>query len=80
MRCTLRAAALLVGLMALGCHHEKYNMRPKKVEEYILPPNEKRYNEPDTAPFRPQRQPKEEPNAASRPGKGGSGGMGPGGF
>ncbi len=69
--------ALVVACAATGCYHDKYNVNGPKVEEYHLPPNEKRYNEPDTATYRaPPIQKKEE--TLSNRGRGGAGG--PGGF
>ena len=77
MRGTLRAFGLFVVLTAFGCHHDKYNLNTKFPEEAILPPNEKRYNEPDTASYRKPPAPKEEKNMMNRPGSGGvPGGVG----
>jgi hypothetical protein len=79
MRGTLRAVALAAGLSAAtGCHHDKHAVKPPEVEEYFLPPDEKRYNEPDTAPYRKPPPPKDEKTLLGRPGGGGLGG--PGGF
>jgi hypothetical protein len=83
MRGTFGAIGLAIGLLAvgLGCHHDKYNMKPPKVEEYQLPPDEKRYNQPDTAPYKKPPPAKEVKTLLGRPGGGGfSGGGGPGGF
>jgi hypothetical protein len=52
----MRARALvglIVALAALGCYHDKYNVNGPKREDYTLPPDEPRYNLPDTATFRP---------------------------
>jgi hypothetical protein len=74
---SFRALVLFVGLLALGCHHDKYHMTPPKVEEYSLPPDEPRYNLPDTAGYRKPAPKKEEktlmggPDNAMRPGVGG---------
>lgn len=77
MRGTLWAAVLAAGLAAAaGCHHDKYKLKPPEIEEYHLPPNEKRYNEPDTAPYRRPPPPKDEKALiGGRPG-GGMGGPG----
>ena len=81
MRDSLRAVALVVLMAAVGCHRDKYQMRPVVREEAVLPPNEKRYNEPDTAGFKNTRtgQPAKDDKALmNRPG--GVGPLGPGGF
>ena len=81
MRGSLRAIALFVLLVALGCHHDKYGLNKKFREEAIEPPNEKRYSDPDTAPFRKPPPPKDEKSLMGRPGSGGVGIPGaPGGF
>lgn len=76
MRGALRILVLATGMALLvGCHHDKYNMRPPHVEEYNLPPDEARYNLPDTAPYRkPPAQPKDDKSG------GGSKGMSTTGF
>ena len=53
--------ALVVACAAVGCYHDKYNVNGPKVEEYNLPPNEARYNEPDKAAYRAPPTPKKEP-------------------
>ena len=81
MRVSLRAVGLAALMAAVGCHRDKYNMQPVRREEAVLPPNEKRYNEPDTAGYRKPKaeQPKDDKAMMSRPG--GFGGPGnPGGF
>lgn len=81
MRGTLWAIGLLTAMIAAaGCHHDKYNMKPKAKEEPFLPPNEKRYNEPETAPYKKPPPPKDEKTLLGRPGPGmgpGMGGFGP---
>jgi hypothetical protein len=77
MRGTLWAIGLLVAMAAAsGCHHDKYNLRPKKKEEVFLPTDDKRYNEPETMPWKKPPPPKEEKTLLGRPGPG----MGPGGM
>jgi hypothetical protein len=71
MRGTLRAVCLFVVMAALGCHHDKYNMTTKYPEAYMDPPDEKRYNEPDTAPYRKPPTPKEDKTLLGRPGSNG---------
>ena len=67
--------ALVVACAAAGCYHDKYNVNGPKVEEYRLPPDEPRYNEPDKAGYRAPPAPKKEENLKDR-GKGGGGGLG----
>jgi hypothetical protein len=77
MRGALRIIALTIALAAvLGCHHDKYNLKPPHVEEYYLPPDEPRYNLPDVAPYKKPPTPKDEKTLMGRPGPG----MGPGGM
>jgi hypothetical protein len=52
--------ALVVALTAVGCYHDKYNMIGPKREDYEIPPDQPRYNLPDTAPYRPPPAPKQE--------------------
>ena len=75
---TLRKLTLIAGMAALaGCHHDKYNLKPEYPEEYYLPPDEARYNLPDTAPYKKPPAPKEESKTLlGKPGAG----SGPGGF
>src|SRR5690349_1961836 len=71
MRGVISAVAFVVGLSvlaAMGCAQDKYHMNPKHPEEPFLPPNEKRYNEPETAPYRKPLEPlKDEKALLSRP-------------
>ena len=79
MRGALRMLGLATALMAtVGCHHDKYNMKPEHVEEYYLPPDEPRYNLPDTAPYKkPPQQKDDTKTGAGKAGMGsGPGGMG----
>ena len=46
--------ALVVALAATGCYHDNYNVSGPPREDYQLPPNEERYNRPDTATYRPK--------------------------
>jgi hypothetical protein len=71
MRGALWAVGLVAALAAgAGCHHDKYNMKPVEKEEPILPPDEKRYNEPETAKYRKPPPPKDEKTLLGRPGGG----------
>ncbi len=66
--------ALVVALATLGCYHDKYNVNGPKKEEYTLPPDEDRYNNPDTAPFRAPPPPKQQDTLMNKGGLGGGGG------
>ena len=53
----LGKAVLLAGLTAaivvlVGCHHDKYGVKYTPKEEYVLPPDDIRYNQPPTAEYR----------------------------
>ena len=67
--------ALIVACAAIGCYHDKYNVNGPKREDYLEPPNEKRYNEPDTAAYRAPPVQKKEDTLMNK-GKGGSSGLG----
>jgi hypothetical protein len=68
MRGALWALGLIVAMVAAaGCHHDKYNLKPKEKDEPVLPPDEKRYNEPDTAPYKKPPPPKDEKTLLGRP-------------
>jgi len=74
----LRIYLLLVGMaVTVGCHHDKYNLKPEHVEDYYLPPDEARYNLPDTAPYKKPPSQKEEKTLLGKNGApAGSGGLG----
>lgn len=78
MRGALRILGLAIGVAAIvGCHHDKYNIKPPHVEEYNIPPDEARYNLPDTAGYKKPPAEKDEKTLLGRPGNGsGPGGMG----
>lgn len=81
MRGALRAVGLVALMAAVGCHRDKYNLEPTRREEVVLPPDEKRYNEPDTAGYRQKKQESKDDKAMMGGGRpGGIGTMGPGGF
>lgn len=72
--------ALVVALAAVGCYHDKYNVNGPVKEEYLLPPDEPRYNQPDTATYRRKPQEKQQDTLMNRNKAGGPGGNGLGGF
>jgi hypothetical protein len=76
-----RIGWLFAVLAVLGCYHDKYNMKPTLREEYTLPPQEKRFNEPEMTPYRKPPPPKEEKTLLGRPpapmSPAGVGGFGP---
>ncbi len=67
----------MLGLVVLlGCHHDKYHIKPKKVEEYAIPPDETRYNLPDTAGYKKPPPEKDDKTLFGK--QGGPGGKSPG--
>jgi hypothetical protein len=73
--------ALVVALTAVGCYHDKYNVNGPKREDYELPPDEPRFNLPETAPYKPPPPPKQQDALINKGGPGGSlSGGGLGGF
>lgn len=80
MRALLALIVALFALAAVGCYHDKYNVNGKMKEEYHLPPNEDRYNLPDTATYRRKPQEKQQDNLMNRNKGGGPSGNGLGGF
>jgi hypothetical protein len=74
MRALIALAAVAVAVAATGCYHDKYGLAGPKREDYLLPPDQKRYNEPDTATWRPPPPPKQQDTLMN---KGGGGGGGP---
>lgn len=47
----LGLAAAIVAVAA-GCHHDKHGLMFKPKEEVIEPPNEARFNNPPSAPYK----------------------------
>lgn len=45
----LAISALVIGS---GCHRDKYNLSAKFEEEYVLPPDEPRFNDPPESGYR----------------------------
>lgn len=73
--------ALLAGALmaaATGCYHDKYDVLGEKKERYNLPPDDPRYNLPETAPYRAPPPQKQQETLTSRPRATNPGG--PGGF
>jgi hypothetical protein len=78
----LTLASFAVGLTAvLGCHHDKYKLSAPQVEEYKMPPDEPRYNNPPTEGYKPPPAKKEDTsllggrNKSAGPGRGFPGGL-----
>jgi hypothetical protein len=66
----LRGKTLLCGLLAAGigllagCHHEKYKVKAKIPEDYVIPPNDARFDEaPEEDWRRPQGKKKDAPGS-----------------
>ncbi len=80
----MRAAFALVLAVAtiatVGCYHDKYGFNAAKREEYMLPPDEKRYSEPETATFKPKPPTKHDENLMDKMNGRGPGGNGFGGL
>ena len=81
----MRCKALLAGLLAtavlaaVGCHHDKHRVSVPQVEEYPLPPDEPRFNNPPTAEYRKPPVKRDDPSLMGKGKGGGSGGpLGPG--
>ena len=64
--------ALGVALVA-GCHHDKYKLKTKAREEYVIPPNEPRFDNPPEADYKPP-VPKKDGQSPMGGGSGGQGG------
>jgi hypothetical protein len=84
MRALIALAAVAAAVAVTGCYHDKYGLSGPKREEYVLPPDQKRYNEPDTATWKPPPPPKQQDTLMNKAGLGGPTppvrGGGPGGF
>ena len=84
MRALLALVLATVAAAATGCYHDKYGLNGTAREDYVLPPDEDRYNRPDTAAYRAPPKAKQEDNLVNRARGGamgaGSGGMGVGGL
>lgn len=80
----MRVRALLVFVVgalapvATGCYHDKYDVLGETKERYTLPPDEARYNLPETATYRAKPAEKKQETLSTR-GRGGVTGGGPGG-
>lgn len=73
MRCVL-FALVLVSFAATGCHRDKYNLAAKFEEDYVLPPDEPRFNNPPESGYRRPAK-KKETDIRNQPGLGSGGGM-----
>lgn len=88
MRRTLIALTLVSLVAAVGCHRDKYNLSAKFEEDYVLPPDEPRFNNPPESGYKKPAKKKSDdirnsPGLGSNGGGGGGGmgaGMGAGGF
>ncbi|MCS6867111.1 MAG: hypothetical protein RMJ56_14020 [Gemmataceae bacterium] len=58
--------ALLAAWTATGCYHDKYGLYEPPKDEYVLPPDEARYNLPETATYRAAPKPKQEDTLMNR--------------
>lgn len=63
----MRALITLLAVgAAAGCYHDKYGLYEPPKDEYVLPPDEPRYNLPETATFRAPPKPKAEDTLINR--------------
>lgn len=72
----LAAGAIVAGG---GCHKDKYNLSAKFEEEYVLPPDEPRFNNPPESGYRKPSK-KRESDVRNTPGGIGGANRGTGGF
>jgi hypothetical protein len=73
MRARLALVVALVGLAAVGCYHDKYNVNGKPKEEYHLPPSEPRFDEPEKAGYKPPPREKKQDTLMNKGGGAGGG-------
>lgn len=52
MRRLLLVSAVLSFVAGPGCHRDKYNLSAKFEEDYVLPPDEPRFNNPPESGYR----------------------------
>jgi hypothetical protein len=71
----MRRCLMFVGLIAIlhGCHHPKYDLAAKYPEEFIVPPNEPRFDNPPESEYR---KPLPKKDFTPGPGMGGPSGVG----
>ncbi len=77
MRRTMFASVGLILVLLVGCHHDKHNLKVSYPEEYTLPPDEARFNNPPESGYR-KPPPKKEFKAGPGGGGGGGGAVGSG--
>ena len=68
MRRTMFASVGLILVLLVGCHHDKHNLKVSYPEEYTLPPDEARFNNPPESGYR-----KPPPKKEFKSGPGGGG-------
>lgn len=70
---------LTAGIVALGgCYHEKFHVKVKHPEDYVIPPNDARYDQPPEADYKPPMKIKDNKNMGMP--SSGMGGGGPGAY
>jgi hypothetical protein len=78
----MRRRTRLLGGLAIaalfGCHHDKHQLACKFPDEYTLPPDEPRFNNPPESGYKPRPQ-KKSTNPAQAAGGAGPSGFGMGG-
>ena len=71
MRRVLFTLAIVSLVAAAGCHRDKYNLTAKFEEDYVLPPDEARFNNPPESGYRKPTK-KREADIRNSPGIGSS--------
>jgi hypothetical protein len=67
----------LVAVSSVGCHRDKYNLAATFDEEYVLPPDEARFNNPPESGYKKPAK-KRDTDVRNGPGIGNGGGGGSG--
>ena len=73
MRRALFVLMIVSLVAATGCHKDKYNLAAKFEEDYVLPPDEARFNNPPESGYRKPTK-KRETDIRNTPGGPGGGG------
>jgi hypothetical protein len=74
MRRTFWILVAVTLVSSFGCHRDKYNLSAKFDEEYVLPPDEPRFNNPPESGYKKPTR-KRESDVRNSPGGPGGGGQ-----
>jgi len=59
---------LTAGVVAIsGCYHDKYHVKVKHAEDYVIPPNDPRFDQPPEADFRKKPEKTKDKNMMNNP-------------